>query len=149
MSERVQRSRTKGWRKPPNSVIVSRPALWGNPWTVRDAPDWIYPGWDGLGIPPWESGRERTPRECAEWAVAQYRGELEHWGLMSDYSVVVSEARWDALDAEIIATGAQNMREYAAIALRGKTLVCWCPLVDADGAPWPCHGDVLLQIANA
>lgn len=26
--------------------------------------------------------------------------------------------------------------------LRGKDLVCWC-------APEPCHGDVLLEIANA
>ena len=28
-------------------------------------------------------------------------------------------------------------------ALRGKTLVCWCP-VDRE-----CHGDVLLELANA
>jgi hypothetical protein len=26
--------------------------------------------------------------------------------------------------------------------LRGKNLMCWCP----DG--WPCHADVLLEIAN-
>lgn len=27
--------------------------------------------------------------------------------------------------------------------LRGKNLACWCPL------DWPCHADVLLEIANA
>lgn len=28
---RVQLSRQKGWRIPPNTVIVSRPSKWGNP----------------------------------------------------------------------------------------------------------------------
>jgi Domain of unknown function (DUF4326) len=33
--------------------------------------------------------------------------------------------------------------------LRGKDLVCWCPLVDKDGNRVPCHADVLLEIANS
>jgi hypothetical protein len=32
--------------------------------------------------------------------------------------------------------------------LRGKDLACWCPLVDENGDPVPCHADILLQIAN-
>jgi hypothetical protein len=32
--------------------------------------------------------------------------------------------------------------------LRGHDLVCWCPLVDAEGKPVPCHADVLLELAN-
>ena len=31
---RIQRRRTKGWRMPPDSVIVSRPAKYGNPHIV-------------------------------------------------------------------------------------------------------------------
>lgn len=31
--------------------------------------------------------------------------------------------------------------------LRGHDLACFCPLVDADGQPVPCHADVLLSIA--
>lgn len=31
MPKRVQLSRRKGWRKPPNTVVVSRPSKWGNP----------------------------------------------------------------------------------------------------------------------
>ena len=31
--ERVQLRRTAGWRKPPNTVVVSRPTKWGNPYT--------------------------------------------------------------------------------------------------------------------
>jgi hypothetical protein len=37
MSEptRVQLSRAKGWRMPPNAVRVARPSKWGNPFKVR------------------------------------------------------------------------------------------------------------------
>jgi hypothetical protein len=33
-------------------------------------------------------------------------------------------------------------------ALAGHDLACWCPLLDGDGRPVPCHADVLLEIAN-
>ena len=32
--------------------------------------------------------------------------------------------------------------------LRGKDLMCWCPLLDKDGNHVSCHADVLLEIAN-
>lgn len=32
--------------------------------------------------------------------------------------------------------------------LKGKDLACWCPLLDEDGEKFPCHADVLLEIAN-
>lgn len=34
---RIQLRRTKGWRKPPNTVVVARPSKWGNPFTVEGA----------------------------------------------------------------------------------------------------------------
>ena len=34
MPERVQLSRRKGWRMPPNTVSVARPGPWGNPFKV-------------------------------------------------------------------------------------------------------------------
>ncbi len=34
MPERVQLSRAKGWRKPDNTVVVSRPTKWGNPYKI-------------------------------------------------------------------------------------------------------------------
>ncbi len=37
---RIQRKRTKGWRMPPNTMSVTRPGPWGNPY---------YPGC-GLGF---------------------------------------------------------------------------------------------------
>lgn len=38
---RIQRQRTRGWRKPPGSVCVTRGTPWGNPFVVR--PD-LEPG---------------------------------------------------------------------------------------------------------
>jgi hypothetical protein len=36
MPERIQLKRTKGWRMPPNTVKVSRPGKWGNPYSVAE-----------------------------------------------------------------------------------------------------------------
>lgn len=36
MPERVQLSRAKGWRMPPNTVKVDRTTKWGNPFGVGD-----------------------------------------------------------------------------------------------------------------
>lgn len=36
MPKRIQRKRTKGWRKPENTVIVDRTSRWGNPFTVEE-----------------------------------------------------------------------------------------------------------------
>lgn len=124
---RVQRQRTKGWRMPEKAVYVGRPSLWGNPWSIRD----VRETWPDLTI-----------AQAAQVSVHKYREELEHWGLMSDYSLLVSEARWERMDEAIRESGARNMGEYAAIALRGKDLACWCPLDQ------PCHADVLLELAN-
>lgn len=34
--KRIQRKRTKGWKKPGNTVIVTRPHKWGNPFIVSE-----------------------------------------------------------------------------------------------------------------
>lgn len=36
MPKRIQRRRTAGWRKPPNTIVVTRPGPWGNPFKVGD-----------------------------------------------------------------------------------------------------------------
>lgn len=37
MPERIQRKRTRGWRKPEGAVYVGRGSRYGNPWTVVQA----------------------------------------------------------------------------------------------------------------
>jgi hypothetical protein len=36
MPIRVQRKRVKGWRMPENTVSVTRPGKWGNPYPIND-----------------------------------------------------------------------------------------------------------------
>lgn len=36
MPERIQRRRMKGWRMPPNTLSVTRPGRWGNPYSVEE-----------------------------------------------------------------------------------------------------------------
>lgn len=47
MPERIQLSRRKGWKMPPNTVKVDRSTPWGNPFAVgevidRDSDLWPY-----------------------------------------------------------------------------------------------------------
>lgn len=73
MPQRIQRKRTKGWRMPPNTVCVTRPSRWGNPWRVDDYPMPIvdrdavgkicvqaFRAWL-LGEPHWAHGGELPP----------------------------------------------------------------------------------------
>jgi hypothetical protein len=40
---RVQRQRAKGWKMPPNTVSVTRPGKWGNPFVVGNCSSVIDP----------------------------------------------------------------------------------------------------------
>lgn len=35
--KRIQLSRAKGWKMPPNTVKVDRTTKWGNPWTAENS----------------------------------------------------------------------------------------------------------------
>ncbi len=37
MPQRIQRKRTKGWKMPPNTVSVTRPGRYGNPFTFANS----------------------------------------------------------------------------------------------------------------
>lgn len=126
---RIQRQRTKGWRMPTGAVYVGRPTLFGNPWTMRDAADL---GLDG--------------RQAREWLVEKYRAELDHLGLLSDYSAN-APAAYERL-SELIAwpdvgEPTPSIRPLFRHLLRDATaLACWCP-------PGPCHADVLIEMLAA
>ncbi|WP_413354087.1 DUF4326 domain-containing protein [Microbacterium sp. 1P06AB] len=115
---RVQQRRTSGWRKPENTVSVARPSKFGNP--VRIVPVRARGPFDlerdGVGFVGQCTDIEGARRS----AVSRYRDLLlNHPDLVR---VTIDEIR----------------RE-----LRGKNLMCFCPLDQ------PCHADVLLEIANA
>lgn len=128
---RIQRKRTTGWRLPPNTVYVGRPTKWGNPARVvgdslKTTPHWsVFAGDAGprLGV--------YTDVDEARAAAVQYFRDF----IALDSAQVPLENR-----------GA-HQRLTRAIrddldTLRGQNVCCWCP----EGSP--CHGDVLLELAN-
>lgn len=61
---RIQRQRTRGWKKPPNTVCVTRGCLWGNPFIVRpDLPPGSKIGWSGYYAVPTAQDAVETYRE--------------------------------------------------------------------------------------
>ena len=116
--QRVQRSRQKGWRKPPNTVIVTRPWKFGNPFAAK-----VPGGEHGLAT----MTREHLVEDFREWLTTPLFAGKSPRGRDSMLGVPYS-ARDRILE---------NLHE-----LRGKNLACWCPLTQ------PCHADVLLELAN-
>lgn len=124
MPIRIQRQRTKGWRMPRGAVYVGRPSKWGNPFAVKRLYDYGYDrqaygvleavelGQSGVTVLGFTSTHD-SAAEARQRAVRLYRAAIENGRLKVDASP-----------------------------LRGRDLVCWCPLDQ------PCHADVLLEIAN-
>ena len=129
MPERIQQRRAGGWRKPENTVSVARPSRFGNPFRVKGGTVYGY-GWFDLREHPIGA---RLPA-LEEWTVysshAPASGAVEHAvDLFRTYTQVVSRDEPDAFERWIAP-------------LRGKSLMCFCPLEQ------PCHADVLLELAN-
>lgn len=97
---RIQLRRTKGWRKPPNTVVVARPSLFGNPFTIKSA---------------MEAGYVLSEEEplARQFVVDVFRDWLADRGTY-----------WQSDQAD------KRRADFLARlpALRGKNLACWCPL---------------------
>src|SRR5262245_31160786 len=99
MPVRILRSRSLGWRMPPDTIYVGRPTKWGNPWIVW--PDGKTPEsyWCSSRAGD-RAGPFKTKREALLMALEKYR-----------------------LHAAVLGKGSGGFSE-----LRGKNLACWCPL---------------------
>ena len=119
MPDRIQRRRTKGWRKPEGAVYVGRGSGWGNPYRVGEC---------GLWIPdtPHPLTTEREPGDYEHGIrveICPDRATATAWfrAYMQSYELLLANALRD---------------------LAGRDLMCWCP------PGQPCHADVLLELAN-
>lgn len=97
---RVQRKRTKGWKKPENTINVSRPSKWGNPfsWQEEAAQIAATASYAVLSSP---IGRRLLNEEGKKNATEKYKRAL----LSGKLSVAVNEVKKE---------------------LKGKNLMCWC-----------------------
>lgn len=104
MSEpiRIQRKRTKGWKMPANTVSVSRPSKFGNPFPVD-----VY-GQVG--------------------AVDRFRRLMT--GKMSALEMSQSSRcdQWSSPPCDVSLVSVRRWIRDGLEELRGKNLACWCPL---------------------
>lgn len=122
---RVQLSRRKGWRMPENTVKVSRPGRWGNPFDAQL-----------LGRPL----AVEMFRDLMDGFFDPFK--LKHLSDEQFRSVHAAKEAWrKRLNWQF------DYRHGAHAELRGKNLACWCPLT-SEGNDCPCHADVLLELAN-
>lgn len=118
---RIQRRRTKGWRKPEGAVYVGRPTRFGNPARLVRADHGLVVQWDatGAGVGTWPA----DGLDARQFATELY-------------------ANWLAQPEQT-----DTRRLFRAL-LHGRDLMCWCPL-PAEGEPDHCHAAILLELANA
>ena len=140
---RIQRKRVKGWRLPPNTICVTRPGPWGNPFVVGEVSDASKLGY-------------QTPKELCGVMVrdAAHAADLFNRWLHSLSDVALG---W----------------RISLHVLRGKNLACFCPVWQCEAGHKfgdeikltarmkycptcsrpllraPCHADHLLELANA
>lgn len=109
---------------PPGAVYVGRPTIWGNTSKVGDCIDCQWGEHDGDCRPMTAQDAVdgyRIVEEALEWAEGQIAARTSEENRLC---------------------GVSGMRVDRYTDLRGRDLVCWCPLDQ------PCHADVLLELAN-
>lgn len=119
---RIQLRRTKGWRKPPNTVSCARPAKYGNPyrWT-----DYNVANADDTPAPPDVQRRVGT-----QMALRDHKA----WLYLNDKH---AEIRRDLAN--------KHLACWCRVCVRHKDGKPWNePCRDCD----PCHVDHLLEVAN-
>lgn len=117
---RIQRKRAKGWKMPENTVGVTRPGEFGNPFKVG--------GYYKIG-----AGRDKGGLVWVRALEAKY----------ADSSYTLIETTEQAIEMYREFLKRYPLRETEIEKLRGKNLACFCP------PDKPCHADVLLEIANS
>jgi hypothetical protein len=98
--KRIQRKRTKGWKMPPNTVSVTRPGEWGNPFRI--------------------GGYFRVNAGAFAWLEA--RADVAK----NDPAFTKIETPEQAV--EFFKRYASSRKPGHFKPLHGKDLACWCPL---------------------
>jgi hypothetical protein len=76
---------------------------------------------------------------CKKEPYDVYIGRPSKWG--NPFTIGVHGTREDVIEKYKVFISKNTTLKNSIHELRGKTLGCWC-------APNPCHGDVLMELAN-
>lgn len=117
---RIQRRRVRGWKMPENTISVTRPGRFGNPFQVGF--------WAKIGL--------GVGRDMMEYLMCKESKYANH----PEYDFIATPEKAVAMYREYLKRYPLNERQVNE--LKGKNLACWCKIGE------PCHADVLLEIAN-
>lgn len=134
--KRIQLSRAKGWRMPENTVKVTRPGRWGNPFNLRSSEHCWTALHHGFRADP--AGRQAASVAMFRAWIHQGRAVEADCGLAAETPNGVIRVASSPVIAAPVPPSLDEIREHLA----GKNLACWCALDQ------PCHADVLLELAN-
>ncbi len=134
---RIQRTRTKGAKMPPNTVVVTRPGKWGNPFNLKSSAHC----WTAIAH---GFKADRLGRAAA--SVAMFSSWVKQGKPVEIDCGLVAESKKKPVrvsSSPVIKTIAPPSMDEIKAELRRKNLACWCKIGE------PCHGDWLLEVANS
>lgn len=126
-AKRIQRKRIKGWKKPKNSIIVDRTSKWGNPFKLEG--DMIY------------CDASHRRKILSPWVCFNEHLYSKEDGIMQVIDLYKNWVTGSMDDGQIVRPPLFTIEDIKD-ELRGKDLICFCPINT------PCHADILLEIAN-
>jgi hypothetical protein len=152
---RIQRRRTKGWRMPPNTVSVTRPGPWGNPFNFTSS-EYSFTALTFDCRADKKGRAEAAVKAFIEWIGTDPKRRTMEF----ERGLVLEGPKGEKISIGARAqAGPAPSIESIRTELRGKNLACFCHLcpTHVDGKPLgvacaacaPCHADVLIEIANA
>ena len=109
---------------PEGAVYVGRPTKWGNPFRAQ-----------AVGA-----------KACLRLYRLYVTGKLSRSKIERVVNGRVMPGQSDVAILRLLLVA--SVLRHKLTELRGKDLACFCPLVDKQGKPVPCHADVLLEMAN-
>jgi len=142
MPKRIQRRRTPGWRQPANAMYVGRPTKWGNPYSIGTG---MYSQVNALPTNEREFDKKEAVRLMEEFQARH--PSVKAWRSHPTWTFFRFDIK-DAYSATLAYRLSVHWSPGELTELRGKDLVCWCQLTYPDSTPYPCHADVLLDLAN-
>lgn len=135
---RITLTRTKGWRMPEDTRVVTRATIFGNPFVVGDPGGWRVPEHDGK--PGWGIEWRMDRAINAYQAVIFFSAWLHQPQALAPMPSILNDAGRTSVREAMDARRALILSRLPE--LRGRPLACFCK----PGCP--CHADVLLEIAN-